>query len=132
MPTMMTATGTLPREVLRFIEERIGSVPELEALLMMSEDARAWSAAEIARRVYVQPDKARDILEALTRQRLLAPADAESDFVFKPVDDAERRLIADVARCYRSNLALIATLIHDKASRSIREFARAFELKKDN
>ncbi len=76
MPTMMTATGTLPREVLRFIEERIGSVPELEALLMMSEDARAWSAAEIARRVYVQPDKARDILEALTRQRLLAPADA--------------------------------------------------------
>jgi hypothetical protein len=37
-----------------------------------------------------------------------------------------------VARYYRANLIVVATLIHEKASVSIQEFARAFEFKKDH
>jgi DNA-binding IclR family transcriptional regulator len=128
----MSDRGTLPRDVLRFIEERIDSVPELETLLMMSEDTRAWSAVEIARRAYVPADKAQAILQALMRQKLLAPGAAGETYVFNPADEGERLLIAAVASSYRANLALIATLIHEKASGSIREFARAFDLKKDH
>jgi predicted DNA-binding transcriptional regulator YafY len=129
---MKDAIGTLPREVMRFIQERIDSVPELEALLMMSEDLRAWSAAEISRRVYVSPEKAAAILEALVRQKLVAPGAAAGVFEFRPTDEQERDLIAAVMLSYRKNLSLIATLIHEKASGSIREFARAFDLKKDH
>lgn len=129
---MKDAIGILPREVMRFIQERIDSVPELETLLMMSEDLRAWSAAEIARRVYVSPQKAEAILEALVRQKLVAPGATAGVFEFMPTDEQERDLIATVMLSYRKNLSLIATLIHEKASGSIREFARAFDLKKDN
>ena len=36
-----------------------------------------------------------------------------------------------VAATYRRNIARVATLIHEKTSSSVREFARAFDLKKD-
>ncbi len=40
-------------------------------------------------------------------------------------------LVAEVAETYQRNLARIAMLIHSKPSSSIKEFARAFDLKKD-
>ena len=42
-----------------------------------------------------------------------------------------RALVAEVAEYYRSNLSRVATFIHSKPSASIKEFARAFEFKKD-
>jgi hypothetical protein len=40
-------------------------------------------------------------------------------------------LMEKVASTYRRHLSAVASFIHSKASRSVREFARAFELKKD-
>jgi hypothetical protein len=39
--------------------------------------------------------------------------------------------VARVAVVYRSNLVSVANFIHRKASASVMEFARAFEIKKD-
>lgn len=120
----------LAAHVVRFIEQRIDSVPALEALLMMRDDPRPWGVAEMAARVYVGEDRARSLLETLVRQQLLA-AVAPGQYQFSPADDTLRLLVGDVARTYRANLAQVATLIHDRASGSVREFARAFDLKKD-
>jgi hypothetical protein len=122
----------LSPDVLQFIEQRIDTVPELEALLMMSEDPRAWAVSEIAARAYVPLDKVQSIVDALLRRRLLAPGEISQYYVFSPADEAERALVAKVSRTYREHLALVANLIHEKASGSIREFARAFDLKKDH
>ena len=89
---MKDAIGILPPEVMRFIQERIDSVPELETLLMMSEDPRPWSAAEISRRVYVPRERAEAILETLMRQKLVAPVATAGVFEFRPADDRERDL----------------------------------------
>jgi hypothetical protein len=40
--------------------------------------------------------------------------------------------MASVAATYRQNLVLVANIIHSKASGAVREFARAFEIKKDD
>jgi hypothetical protein len=46
-------------------------------------------------------------------------------------DETERVLVDEVARTYRANLTRIATFIHEKPPASLKEFARAFSLKKD-
>ena len=56
----------LPADVLRFIVERIDSVPHLEALLLLwGSGERRWNEAEVASRVYVPGDTARSVLQAL-------------------------------------------------------------------
>jgi len=121
---------TIPENVRRFIETYIDDVPQLETLLMMSAaQGSTWLASEVAARNYVTLPRAREILDALRRRGLLS-AD-ETHFRYEPVTPQLRTLVDEVAGYYRSNLSRVATFIHSKPSASIKEFARAFEFKKD-
>lgn len=121
---------TLPDNVRRFIETYIDEVPQLETLLMMSEaQDSGWLASEVAARNYITVPRAREILEALRRRGLLS-AD-ETHFRYEPAVPEVRAVVAEVSQYYRSNLSRVATFIHSKPSASIKEFARAFEFKKD-
>jgi hypothetical protein len=57
--------------------------------------------------------------------------EAPAAFRFNPATDESRVAVADLARCYQKSLSRITELIHAKPSASIKEFARAFDLKKD-
>ena len=121
---------TLPDNVRRFIETYIDEVPQLETLLMMSEaQDRGWLASEVAARNYITVPRAREILEALRRRGLLSWD--ETQFRYEPAVPEVRAVVAEVSQYYRSNLSRVATFIHSKPSASIKEFARAFEFKKD-
>jgi hypothetical protein len=118
--------------VLRFIDERIDSVPQLEALLMMKDEPqRAWTVDDVAARTYVPRVEAVRVLEALHRRDLISPVETGGGFAFKSGDGHHRELVDDVARTYRANLTRIATIIHEKPPASLKEFARAFDMKKD-
>lgn len=123
----------LPAEVLQFIAAQIDSVPHLEALLLLRESApKSWNAEEIAARIYVGPDVASQILADLLRRGLVrATEDSASHYVYDPVWDPTGDLISRVSATYRQNLIRVAQFIHSKASSAVREFARAFEIKKD-
>jgi hypothetical protein len=128
---MMIPPG-VPAEVLEFVGNKINSVPELETLLMMSDQPqRIWTAADIVSRIYVRDDRASGILELLQRRGLVTFEDQPPGYRFSPVDQDERALIALVARTYRSNIVALTTFIHERASASVMEFARAFDLKKE-
>jgi hypothetical protein len=119
----------LPAEVLEFLDRFIDSIPELETLLIMSDDPqRHWTAAMVAQRIYVSPGVAHSILESLLRRRFISAG--EEGCRFAPPDEAHRALVARVATTYRSNLVSVANFIHKKAPVSVMEFARAFDLKK--
>jgi DNA-binding IclR family transcriptional regulator len=123
----------IPAEILTFLEQRIDSVPQLETLLMMSElGDRAWTVEDVASRTYISVASARSVLEALHRRGLIAPDDPVHGYRFGPHDSADVARVARVAEYYRANLVAVATLIHEKASASVQEFARAFEFKKDH
>lgn len=123
----------IPERVLTFIRERIDSVPELEALLLLSaHPAKSWTAADVASRVYVSGSRAAEILAVLQRRGLVTHAASGPDqYTFRPADETAAQLIAEVERAYRSNLIAVATFIHENAPASVREFARAFDLKKE-
>jgi hypothetical protein len=130
----MDAASELPADVLAFIEEQVDSVPHLEALLLLWRSApEGWTADQIAARIYVDPEAAARILRELSRRRLARATDeSASFFAFDPGWDYSGDLMERVAAAYRQKLILVAHRIHEKASGAVREFARAFEIKKDD
>lgn len=122
------APEILPEDVRRFIVEHVDSVPHLEALLLLRETARPWTAQELASRVYLPPDHTTRLLEDLaTKGWLVALAGAFEFHLGNP--DAE--MIARVSDHYRDHLVDVAGLIHRKAPPAVLDFARAFQLRKD-
>jgi hypothetical protein len=117
--------------VLRFLAENIDTVPQLEALLLLwQEPSKSWTADEIAGRVYVTRETGQLILRALQARRL-ATSDDLLLFRYSKDWDESGTLIDELATTYRRHLVRIATLIHNGASSSVRDFARAFDLKRD-
>jgi hypothetical protein len=124
-------SGKLPEDVVRFVVDRIDSVPHMETLLLLWETpSKAWSEQEIAARVYVGVEAARAILQDLAAQKLAASEPgAPSTYRYDPSWDSSGVLMASVARTYRQELVRVASLIHSKGSPALRDFARAFEFK---
>lgn len=120
---------SLPQEVLRFIAEHVDSVPHLETLLLLRETApRPWTVEEIARRVYLAPERVEAVVRDLLAKRWLEPlADA---FVFS-TQPPDATVIEQVAAAYRQNLVRVAEAIHRKAPVPVLDFARAFKLRKE-
>ena len=129
---MMDSRDEIPAHVLRFLDENIDTVPQLETLLMMCEERdRSWRIADVASRNYITEQRATETLNALLRRGLVSSEESPSRFRFNPGTDVIRATVVDLARCYQRNLSRITMLIHAKPSASIQEFARAFDLKKD-
>jgi hypothetical protein len=128
----MDSGNGIPAHVLRFLEGNIDTVAQLETLLMMSEEPdRSWLLADVASRNYISEQRAADTLTALKRRGLVSSVESPPCFRFEPASDEVRAVVADLARCYRKNLSRVTGIIHSKPSASIKEFARAFDLKKD-
>jgi DNA-binding HxlR family transcriptional regulator len=123
----------IPAHVLQFIAERIDTVPQLEALLLLWEGSqRAWAEEELAARIYVSHQVAAQTLQALLRQNLVTAESAPTpQYRYNPQWDPTGQVMPDVAAAYRRHLVQLATFIHSRASTAVREFARAFDLKKD-
>jgi hypothetical protein len=123
----------IPEKVLQFIAAKIDTVPQLEALLLLWENPQHdWSEEELASRVYVSHEAAVAILQALHRRQLIAAtSNSPAKYRYSSDWDPSGELMSEVAGTYRRHLVPLATYIHSRASSAVREFARAFDLKKD-
>lgn len=120
---------SVPEGVLRFIDAHIGSVPALEALLLLwQERDRSWTVDQLAERVYQTPVATERMLLELRRHALVASEAGQWRFAG---DEAMDAAVAQVSDAYRRYLTRIATYIHQNASTAVRAFARAFEFKKE-
>lgn len=117
-------------EVDRFILERIDSVPHLEAVLLLwGERSQSFSVQKVAKQLWVSPDHASSILRDLARDGLIAASSKPGDYYYR--SDPERdRLIGLVSDTYRQELIRISNLIHSKPSEAVRQFAKAFRLRR--
>jgi hypothetical protein len=119
-------------DVLRFIAERIDTVPELEALLLFWEQRpTSMTVKEIASRLFVPRGVAASVIRALVRRRLVAQTEGDTKYVYDFAWEPDEEFMSRVAATYRRNLIRVTTLIHSKAPPSVLEFARAFEPRKD-
>lgn len=125
----MTQENPPGKEVDQFILAEIDSVPHLEGLLLLwNSRPRKWLLEEVAKALYLPLDETKYLLNDL-KQRGFLKTDSECYFYDQQYQREE--LIEEVAKTYRKELIRISRMIHSKASASVREFARAFKLKKD-
>lgn len=118
----------------QFIVDEIDSVPHLEALLLVwNRRPKQWSAEQMARELYTQPERAAKILQDLVNRSLIsANQETSSTLFFYESKSIERDDLLDALdRIYRAEVVRVSTIIHAKASPAVRDFARAFRFTKE-
>ena len=123
----------VPLEVQRFVLERIGSIAQLEALLMMRNAPDTWwASSSLAERLYISERTCRAELEALKAQNLLLSRqeDIGWQFRYSPSTGELREFVDRLVYYYAKHLVVISNLIHSKPRTRLHEFAEAFSLKK--
>lgn len=121
-----------PFDVDQFLQDQIDTVPHLEALLLLwNSRPKAWSVEEMARGLFVARESAKDILNDLLGRRLINPVPGAGETFRYETEPDRDRLIAAVDSTYRQELIRISRMIHSKPPAAVREFARAFRVKKD-
>jgi hypothetical protein len=120
-------------DVYEYILEKIESVPHLEAVILLwNSRPVGWTAEELASRLYVPSERTIEILNDLIRQQLVQQAAGSPPrFSYLPRSDEQNEWMIRVDTAYRREIVRISTMLHSKASPSVREFARAFRFKKD-
>lgn len=125
-------TESLPEDIRRFLLAHIDSIAEMEALVMLSRAPHeAWSATQVAARLYVRADEGERILARLTSEGL-AERRADGSFVHARLPEAQAQTVVHLVALYATHLIPITNLIHSKggAGARIRQFADAFHLRK--
>lgn len=119
-------------DVLRFVQEYIDTVPELEALLLLWQHRpNSWKAEDLAQRLYIPLEETIAVLLDLKRKQLISASSAEAD-TFRYLDSPERNdLVRRTEELYRRQVVRISTMIHSKPSSAVRDFARAFRFTKE-
>ena len=119
----------IPAAVQRLIAERLDSIPELEAVLLFREDsARAWTAEEAGRRLYVSTPVAAHILSTLGQRGFLVERD--DLYRYAPESDELAAAVDQLSVAYRRRLVDVTHMVHSKPSRNVREFADAFRFRR--
>jgi hypothetical protein len=123
----------VPLDVQHFVLERIGSIAQLEALLMMRNAPDTWwPSSSMAERLYVSERVCRAELDALKAQGLLLGRQDDIGWCFRyaPSTGELREFVDRLVYYYSKHLVPISNLIHAKPRTRLHEFAEAFSLKK--
>lgn len=120
----------IPDDVRRFVLASVASVPFLEALLLMREHAPAcWGAADLARRLYVAPARADELLGQLADAGLAVPGSAGETWCWNSASELAP-LVGELAEIYSDNVVGVTELIHSRQERRAQQFADAFRLRR--
>jgi hypothetical protein len=121
----------VPEAVRQLIADSIDSIAEVEAILLLRrERTRAWNVEEAGKRLYISDTLSRYVLNVLTERGVLS--EENGLFRYDPRTPELDSTIAALATAYSTNLVAVTHLVHGKPAESVREFARAFRLRKDS
>jgi hypothetical protein len=120
------------RKISSFILEKIDSVAQLEALLLMRANRdEEWSAGTLAKRLYISESETAAILTALSARDFLQSGSDTLLFRYKPSSLPFQLMVDRLAELYAKQLVPITNLIHSKAKTRVQKFADAFRFTKD-
>jgi hypothetical protein len=126
-------SAEIPAELRRFIADYLGSIAQLELLLLLvASGDKQWSAGEAAKALYIAPEAALGFLE-LMRQQGLCAASSESParYSFKPARPEWVQLAEALAVQYRERRLAVIDVIYSAPAEKFRRFADAFRLRED-
>ena len=124
----------IPDDVKRFILTSIPSIPYLETLLLLRNNAnRLWSSADVARRIYISEKAAHALLQEMRSSSFIEAVGNDLDqYRYAPVNEELRDMIDCLAHSYSKNLVDVTELIHSKINKRAKQFADAFIWRKDS
>jgi hypothetical protein len=122
----MSSLSTTARE---FVRARLGSLIQLDAVLLLHADTSLWWSAErVAAHLRVSPDAAAQALEALASRNLLDVRIANDlTYRFAPWHESAARLIAEIADHHYEAREIVARAGTETAAE---RFADAFRIRK--
>lgn len=117
----------------KFIEEKIDSVPHLESLILLWNSRPVkWTVEELASRLYISRERVEGVLRDLVRIEVAqVTTEDRVRYSYLPRSEEQNDLMHRIDDAYRRDLVRISTMLHSKAASPIREFARAFRLRKE-
>jgi hypothetical protein len=121
--------------VLGFVADHLRSLEELQLLMTcMTSSDRWWDAGAVSRELGVTPTRARYALDHLASRNLLdIRVTGDVRYQFRPGTPELAEAAQAVASAYRRNpVALVGLLSGGGSRRSIRDFADAFRIRKDD
>lgn len=122
--------GLIPEDVKQFIIQHIDSIAHLEGLLMCrTNPQKAWSAAILARGLFIDESQTVLLLTRLSEQGFMVRS--ATGYHYQPKSPELASMVERLAELYKSYLLPITNLIHAKSKTRIQEFADAFRLRKD-
>lgn len=130
---MAERKSQVAKDVDDFILANIDSVPHLETLILLwSRRPHSCVIQELAARLYIHPDRVQVLLRDLIRLQLVEASDSDPvRYRYQSHSAAQDDLMQRLDEAYRHEVVRISTMIHSKASSPVREFARAFQFKKE-
>lgn len=127
------ADTRLPDEVRALVQNHLGSMAHLDALLLLAGAPDAsLTAGEMAARVSAEPEAAARALRELEAASLLA-ADAsagEPRYRFAPGNDSLRRAAGTLAEMYRRFPVQVIRAVYERPPSPVQQLADAFRLRK--
>lgn len=124
----------LSAQVQELIVERIGSVVQLEVLLLLhARPERAWTADDVATNLRIDPNWAEAQLAELSGHGLLArgePAAART-YQYAPASAAMGGTVDELSKAYAGMRVSVISLIYSKPSDTLKTFADAFRIRKE-
>ena len=121
----------LPDECRAFILEHIGSVVQLEALLLLRRSGQPWTVEALARELRVEPNGAIVPLTDLRRRGLLRRLRDPERFEYAPGTAETARCVDLLDAAYQDRRVTVINLIYSRPQDAIRSFADAFRLRPD-
>jgi len=127
------AEPLIPDEVARFVLDKIDSVAQLEALLLLRNNRETdWSVGALAARLYIQEDQTAQLLGVLQAQGFVVSKGSDlALYRYEPASQELHGMLERLAEIYAKHLVPVTNLIHSKPKPRIQEFADAFRLRKD-
>lgn len=121
----------LPDVVQELILERIESVAQLEALLLMRRTAdQVWTVQELAGQLYIPPQDASLAMGALIERGFCQKKGDAA--LYQPESPELEAAVALLADTYREKLIPVTKLIHQRAKKpGVQQFADVFRIRKE-
>jgi hypothetical protein len=115
----------------RFIIDSIKSVAQLDLLLLLrTNPQQGWTAEELARELRMDPGWTRMQLAAMAKSGILG-SPRDDCFIFKPASAQVEQAITATAQAYLLHRVSVIELIYNPEHQSLRDFADAFRLRKE-
>ena len=123
----------IPESVARFIAQNIGSLEQLEILLLISSvPEQEWSIEAVYNIIRSSPQSVAERLEELRQRGLLSGSETKPvAYRFTPRPPEVAQVVEALAHEYKERRVKIVELIYSPRAEPLKTFADAFKFRKE-